>query len=181
MSINATSNQHHPPADVVFRPLDDGDVPAVEDLYRRMNEHDAYMRFFSARPKHLNTVAADTCRRIEGSYALGAFRDDRLLGIANYTRGPRPQTRARPDVEIAMTVDHSVQAHGIGTGLLEHLAAHARSTGIRWMTAEILAENRLMLQVLRDVGLAHRLRLDGTTMTLEIDLQGGDLADPAAV
>ncbi|ORM36790.1 GNAT family N-acetyltransferase [Williamsia sp. 1135] len=181
MSAKATHGRHIPPADIHFRDLDHDDVPAVEDLYRRMNEHDSYMRFFGARPKHLNTVAEYTCRRAEGSYAVGAFRDDRLLGIANYVRGPRPQTRPHPDVEIAITVDHSVQAHGIGTDLLEHLAAHARSAGIRWMTAEVLAENSLMIRVLRDVGLSHHLHLDGTTMTLEIDLQGGDLKEPAAI
>ncbi|OZG29537.1 N-acetyltransferase [Williamsia sp. 1138] len=178
---NAPSPGHRPPADVVFRDLDESDIPAVEDLYRSMNEHDAYMRFFGARPKHLHTVAAYTCRRLEGSYALGAFRGERLLGIANYIRGPRPQTRPHPDVEIAITVDHSVQARGIGTGLLEHLVAHARSAGIRWLTAEILAENSLMIGVLRDIGLTHELHLDGTTMTLEIDLHAGDLDDSACV
>lgn len=181
MNTGAAPLRHRPPADVHFRDLDHDDVPAVEDLYRRMNQHDAYMRFFGARPKHLNTVAEYTCRRTEGSYAVGAFRGDRLLGIANYVRGPRPQSRPHPDVEIAITVDHSVQAHGIGTGLLEHLAAHARSAGVRWMTAEVLAENSLMIRVLRDVGLAHRLHLDGTTMTLEIDLQGEDLREPAVI
>ena len=165
-------------SDVSIRALTQEDVPAVEQLYAHMNEHDAYMRFFGARPKHLRALAEYTCRQDDGDCALGAFRDDHLLGVANYVRGPLAQNRTRSDVEIAIIVDHNAQSHGIGSALLTRLAAHARAAGIRWMTAEVLAENSLMLQVIRELGLGHRLHLDGSTMSLDIDLKAGDLAAP---
>ncbi|MDH6291016.1 GNAT superfamily N-acetyltransferase [Rhodococcus opacus] len=57
-------------------------------------------------------------------------------------------------VEFALVVDHEYQSHGIGTMLLTRLVDAARAHGIDRMTAEVLAQNTLMLEVIRDRGWA---------------------------
>ena len=48
------------------------------------------------------------------------------------------------------------QGRGIGSVLLEHLAAAARESGVRRFQAVVLAENRAMMRVFREAGLRGR-------------------------
>jgi GNAT superfamily N-acetyltransferase len=66
------------------------------------------------------------------------------------------QTRAEVAVEVA---DH-LHACGLGTELLERLAAAAEERGVTQFVAEVLPENRLMLDVFRD-GFDARVVLHG--------------------
>jgi hypothetical protein len=54
--------------------------------------------------------------------------------------------------------------------LLTRLVEAARAHGIERMTAEVLAQNTVMLEVIRDRGWAHALRREGTTLHLDLDL-----------
>jgi GNAT superfamily N-acetyltransferase len=69
--------------------------------------------------------------------ALGAFRGDTLLGVAqSLALGDDPLA-----AEVALAVAHAEQAHGVGTLLLEHLASLARRRGVRRFVADVLQEN----------------------------------------
>jgi GNAT superfamily N-acetyltransferase len=61
------------------------------------------------------------------------------------------ETRA----EVAVEVADRLQDHGLGTILLERLTAIAEERGITQLVAEVLPENRLMLDVFRDGFDAH--------------------------
>lgn len=52
-----------------------------------------------------------------------------------------------------MLIDDTVHGRGLGMLLLEHLAAGAVEHGVRALVADVLAENRAMIQVLNDLGL----------------------------
>ena len=54
--------------------------------------------------------------------------------------------------EVAFLVDEESQGQGLGSLLLEHLAAACRNRGIRRFVAEVLAENRAMLGVFLAAG-----------------------------
>ena len=164
---------------VVVRYLDSTDGAAVQDLHERMDQHDSYMRFFGARPKHFEDLAESLCRQDREHCALGAFVGGTLVGVANYVR-PADQAGAdAPLVEFAMVVDHDYQSHGIGTMLLDNLVDAARAHGIKRMTAEVLAVNTLMLEVIRDHGWAHALRCDRTTLHLDLGLDADDTSATA--
>ncbi len=47
----------------------------------------------------------------------------------------------------------AVQAHGLGTLLLEHLASVARHREVRRFVAEVLAQNQRMIHLIADAGL----------------------------
>ena len=99
------------------------------------------------------------------NYAVGAFKGDQLIGVANYVRLGESDS-----AEFAVAVAHKDHLHGVGTALLRHLADVARRRSIRIFTADVLAENALMLQVLRDLGWQCTKRFDGSVLRVRIHL-----------
>jgi Acetyltransferase (GNAT) family len=82
------------------------------------------------------------------SYAIGAFDAGRLIGVANYVVAKDDPHAA----EVAIAVAHDDHRAGVGTALFKQLGQIAASHGIRCFTADVLAENNLMRQVVRDIG-----------------------------
>ncbi|MFK0246063.1 GNAT family N-acetyltransferase [Amycolatopsis azurea] len=146
---------------VTVRRLRAEDFEAVLDLHRRLDERDRYLRFFTAHPGRLDLLSR---LAIEGP-GLGAFRGDDLIGIAHY----RPWSDGDA-AEVALVVDHAVQAHGVGTLLLEHLVSLALAQGIHRFVALVLAENTRMIQVFSDLGLPCVIGRGGPELDVEVDL-----------
>lgn len=84
------------------------------------------------------------------------------VGVARYVRVPEDPTRA----EVACTVLDGWQHRGVGTALVERLAARARAAGIERCTALILLGNeparRLLAHVADEVG----EQRDGATLDI---------------
>ncbi len=74
--------------------------------------------------------------------------------------GPLRPGRPRDDAEVAFNVADAHHGRGLGSVLLEHLAAAARERGIRHFTAEVLPHNHRMLTVFREAGYAVRQHLE---------------------
>ena len=102
--------------------------------------------------------------------ALVAELGDDLIAVARYDRWP-----GRDEAEVAFTVDDAHHGRGIATLLLEHLAAVARSHGLRRFTAEVLPDNRPMLGVFRRAGFEVHNEFSGGV----IDVRLRHRADPA--
>jgi GNAT superfamily N-acetyltransferase len=79
--------------------------------------------------------------------ALVAEIDDQLAAVARYDR--RPGTDR---AEVAFVVADAYQQLGLGTFLLERLAAAARDRGVAVFEAETLVRNELMREVFRHAG-----------------------------
>ncbi|MFZ2176370.1 MAG: GNAT family N-acetyltransferase [Rhodococcus sp. (in: high G+C Gram-positive bacteria)] len=164
--VITTNEAHH----VTVRRLGPEDRKAATDVYERLTERDAYLRFFGSRPKKLGKLIGSLCLQDEGHCAVGAFVDGRMLGVANYV--PPAGTVGVPvEVEFAIVVDHDEQLHGIGTLLLTRLTDEARRHGIQQLRAEMLAENTVVLQLLRDLGWSEALRREGSHICLDLRLQ----------
>ena len=71
--------------------------------------------------------------------------------------------------EIAFVGPDDAHGLGIATLLLEHLAAAARAARIRRFTADVLADNAPMLQVMRDAGFTVTRSNDQGVVTIEMD------------
>ncbi|WP_213572875.1 GNAT family N-acetyltransferase [Rhodococcus sp. USK13] len=153
---------------VTVRYLTADDRQAVRDLHERMSVHDAHLRFFGARPKHLDELAEAVCRRDYTHLALGAFDGDELVGVANYIVTDTSSGHIR--AEIALAVSGHEQRHGIGTELLRRLGVAAYQHGVTHLTAEILAENDLMLAVIAEQGWSHTLHREGAVVHFDLEL-----------
>ncbi|MDV8070896.1 GNAT family N-acetyltransferase [Rhodococcus sp. IEGM 1366] len=153
---------------LTVRYLTAGDRHAVQVLHEHMSGHDAHLRFFGPRPKHLEKLAEAICRQNDACLALGAFESAQLVGVANYVI--TETTTRHISAEIALAVVDNEQEHGIGTLLLRHLGNAAYQHGVTNLTAEILAENDQMLAVIEEQGWSNTLHHQGSLVHFDLTL-----------
>jgi RimJ/RimL family protein N-acetyltransferase len=149
---------------VLVRRLDAADIDAVIALHDALSDDERYLRFFTARPAYLKTLARKLTERSDNGYALGAFESGELIGVANYVVCHEDQT-----AEVAVVVAHNDHLRGVGTALLRWLSHIAHCNAIQRFVADVLVENRLMRNVLRDAGW-HTTSSDGNVLHVDIDL-----------
>ena len=82
--------------------------------------------------------------------------------------------------EVAFLVDDTLHGLGLGTLLLEHLAAAGRDRGLRRFVAEILAENSAMIGVFLDAGFALSRQTRDGALHVEMDTAASAAAVDAA-
>ncbi|BBZ12793.1 GNAT family N-acetyltransferase [Mycobacterium branderi] len=150
---------------VQLRRLCAGDASAVLALHQNLSDRDRLFRFFTLHPRHLDELVRQLTTQGDKQTAIGAFEDDRLIGVANFVVSDDPSV-----ADVAIVVTHEEHLHGVGTALLKHLAHLARSQGIQRFLADVMAENTLMLQVLSYFGWpSHRLDF-GSVLHVEVEL-----------
>jgi acetyl coenzyme A synthetase (ADP forming)-like protein len=133
---------------VHLRPIRPDDADGLLALHGRLSAESVYLRFFSPLPRPSpelleRFVNVDYSDRM----ALVAELGGDLIAVGRYDRLP-----SGDEAEVAFTVQDDQQGRGLGTILLEHLAAVAREEGIRWFRASTLPQNRQMLDVFRSAG-----------------------------
>ena len=125
------------------------DADALLEFFSGLSEHSRYLRFHgfpALGPKLVEPLLAPDWQ--ERGALLGSL-DGRIVAVANWVRLRDPRA-----AEIAFAVDDEFQRRGIGTRLLEQLAARAGDAGIEEVVAEVLHENDKMLGVFRNAGFA---------------------------
>jgi acetyl coenzyme A synthetase (ADP forming)-like protein len=149
-----------------------GDREALRAFHARLSPETVYFRYFSAKPR-LSERFVDAFTRVdpENHLVLFAIAGEEIVGMASYHR------LARGDAaEVAFVVDDAHQGRGIGTVLLEHLAAIARRHGLHRFVADMVPGNRKMLAVFRDSGLAREHRLEGGVAHLAFPIEPTETA-----
>jgi acetate---CoA ligase (ADP-forming) len=134
-----------------LRPPTTADSEALLDFYRALSSQSLHRRFhgFPNLIPQLVESLLDPDWTERGAL-LGALADEdgeRIVAIGNYVRLRDPSL-----AESAFAVADSEQGRGIGTRLLERLAARAAGVGIERFVAEVLHENRSMLGVFERAG-----------------------------
>ena len=134
---------------VHVRPIEPDDAPAIVATHSRFSERTRYLRYFSPYPRiperdlHRFTNVDHLDRE-----AFVVEQGDRIVAIGRYDR----LGTGSPDAEVAFVVEDALQGRGIGSVLIEFLAAAARKTGIERFVAEVLPTNATMLRVFADAG-----------------------------
>jgi acyl-CoA synthetase (NDP forming)/RimJ/RimL family protein N-acetyltransferase len=131
------------------RQMQPEDGPAVVALHSRFSERTRYLRYFSPYPR---IPARDLERFTNVDHhdreAFVVELGDELIAIGRYER----LGAAATDAEVAFVVEDAHQGRGLGSVLLEHLAAAAREEDITRFVAEVLPTNSTMLRVFADAG-----------------------------
>ncbi|MEV7226327.1 GNAT family N-acetyltransferase [Polymorphospora sp. NPDC051019] len=132
-----------------LRPITPDDAAAIVAMHSRFSERTRYLRYFSPYPR---IPERDLHRFVHVDHhdreAFVVVSGDRIVAVGRYERlGP-----AAGDAEVAFVVEDAHQGRGIGSVLLEHLAAAAREAGMRRFVAEVLPVNAAMLRVFSDAG-----------------------------
>lgn len=157
MSTTAVRPPEPPGADVLaadgdiirLRPVMPDDAAGLADLHARGSADSLRNRFFGA--PGAGTLTTEVSRLLrppaDDHDVVVAEQDGTLIGVASYER----TSEADRSAEFAVFVDEAHHGRGIGTLLLEHLAASARRRGVTELVGEVMAGNAAMLRVAADL------------------------------
>ncbi|GIG41006.1 GNAT family N-acetyltransferase [Cellulomonas phragmiteti] len=159
-----------------LRPIRPDDADALQAFHVAQSERSTYLRFFASLERlpdrdlerlvtvdHVTRVALVA---VSGSPEAGT--PERILGVARYDL-VEPET-----AEVAFNISDAHQGKGLGSVLLEHLAAAARERGVRRFVAEVLPQNGRMLAVFKDAGYAVRQRTEDGVVQVGFDIDPTD-------
>ncbi|NDO89041.1 GNAT family N-acetyltransferase [Cellulosimicrobium composti] len=160
------------------RPIRPEDADALQRFHVGQSERSTYLRFFAPMERlserdlerfthvdHADRVALVAVRPRDGAPdAAPGDADEDIIGVARFDRtGPA-------EAEVAFNIADSAQGRGLGSVLLEHVAAAARERGVRRFTAEVLPQNGKMLAVFREAGYDVHQQMDDGFVQVSVDL-----------
>ena len=151
---------------VHIRPIRPSDSQGLADFHRSLSRETIYLRFFAPYPELTERdlhrfTHVDHVDRV----ALVATIADQLVGVGRYDRVDEGEA------EVAFVVHDDHQGRGLGSVLLEHLAAAARERGISRFVAEVLPTNRRMLATFHEAGYETSARLEDGVVLLSFAIE----------
>lgn len=167
----------HWEADVVLRdggtahvrPIRPGDADALQAFHVGQSQRSTYYRFFATLERLSDGELArftnvDHHDRVAFVAVTAEDDTERIIAVARYDRtGPAT-------AEVAFNVSDRHHGRGLGSVLLEHLAAAAQERGVRRFTAEVLPQNGRMLAVFREAGYEVHQQLDDGIVWVSFDI-----------
>ncbi len=144
-----------------LRPIRPGDAEALQAFHVAQSPESIYLRFFAPMPRLSDRDLARFTRVDHvDRVAIVAVVGGLIVGVGRFDR-------TEPRVaEVAFNISDSHQGRGLGSVLLEHLAAAALERGIQRFEAEVLPQNRRMVGVFRDAGYEVSNRYDDGVISL---------------
>ena len=166
-------------AELAVRPIGPDDKAALQAAFQRMSPESRYRRFFAPltelSERDLTYLTEIDHHEHEALAAIEPAVG--IVGVARYVR------TGDGLAEAAIAVGDEWQHRGVGTGLLERLAARAREEGITHFVALVLAENRDALELFDQLAVGgSRERQEDGNLELLIELpepgalEGSELA-----
>jgi RimJ/RimL family protein N-acetyltransferase/predicted CoA-binding protein len=153
-----------------LRPPTAADTDALTDFLRGLSERSLYLRFHgvpTVRPALVEPfLDPDWVERGALVGTLAGEGAERIIALASYARLRDPAV-----AEVAFTVADEHQRRGIGTRMLEQLAARAAGVGIERFVAEVIADNAPMLRVFEDAGFGVSRALDRGTFEVAFPIE----------
>jgi acyl-CoA synthetase (NDP forming)/RimJ/RimL family protein N-acetyltransferase len=148
-----------------LRPIRAEDVEDLQRFHQSQSAESVYLRFFAPMPElsqrdlhrftHVDHVDRVALVITIGGQIRGVGRYDRVEGET---------------AEVAFTISDPHHGRGLGSVLLEHLAAAARENGVHQFVAEVLPQNRKMIAVFRDAGYEVNHRYEDGVISLSFHI-----------
>jgi acyl-CoA synthetase (NDP forming)/RimJ/RimL family protein N-acetyltransferase len=158
------------------RPIRPDDADGLRRFHAAQSEESIYLRFFA--PIRMLSDA-DVHRFTHVDYtdrvALVATMREDIIGIGRYDRIDDHSA------EVAFNISDLYQGKGIGSVLLEHLAAIAQELGLTRFTAEVLPQNRKMLAVFSDAGYEVSRHIEDGVVEVGFDIEPTDRSKAVAM
>jgi acetyltransferase len=144
---------------VAVRPVAPADVVLLADLLCRLSESALRLRYMTPRAPVAEALWSEAARMARGhtedhtTLVVVAQRGaiDEAIAVAELIRDAQTPTVG----EIALIVRDDQQSQGIGSLLLWQLVCAAQRSGITYLHAEMLAENKAMLRLIQELDLPY--------------------------
>ncbi len=148
-----------------IRPIQPSDREALARFHESLSAETVYYRFFAPYPR-LTDKDLDRFTTVDHTdrVAFVAVMAGEIIGVGRYDRIDRAEA------EIAFVISDDHQGRGLGSILLEHLAAAARERGITRFVAEVLPSNRRMLATFEEAGYKPTQAMDEGVVKLHFDI-----------
>lgn len=149
-----------------LRPIRPQDAADLTRFHGQLSDQTIYFRFFAPHPR----LSDAELRRFTGvdhhdRVALIVIMRGHIVGVGRYDRIEHDQA------EVAFVIRDDHQGLGIGSLLLEHLAAAARENGIGRFVADVLPGNARMLATFRYAGFEVAQGYDDGVVSLSLDIE----------
>jgi len=160
---------------LLLRPVKMGDEPLMKDFFYALSSQSMYRRFMSARMdmphKRLQEFGiVDYANRMMILAIVEGDNRETIAAIGQYEINEKMHT-----AEVALVVKDEYQNMGVGHDLLSYLTRLARRRGLLGFTAEVLLENRPMLNLFKNMGFDMEKRSEEGVYELRMtfrDLEG---------
>ncbi|GAA2553631.1 acyl-CoA synthetase (NDP forming)/GNAT superfamily N-acetyltransferase [Neomicrococcus aestuarii] len=149
-----------------IRPITPQDAAGLEALHAGQSETSIYLRFFTYKAR-LTEKELKRFTEVDhkSRVALIVERSNAIIGVGRYDRLDDPE-----EAEVAFNISDAFQGQGLGSILIEHLAAAARENGIERFSAEVLPENRKMITVFNETGFDVKRHFDDGVVMVEFPI-----------
>jgi len=153
-------------AAIRIRAIRGDDQERLHEHFRGLSEKSVYFRFMGIR----RDLSAQDLKRLteldfKSHVGLAATLTEngreRFIGVGRYICENDPHR-----AEVAFAILDEFQGRGIGTLLLEHLRRIAEANGVTEFEADVLGENRQMLEVFAHMGFESQRSLDSGVVHL---------------
>jgi N-acetylglutamate synthase-like GNAT family acetyltransferase len=129
---------------ITIRALRNGETSVVQAVFDRLGPRSRLLRFGGAKNVLLPSDLEQLARIDANRHALVAVADGEPIGIARLVRDG-------DTAEVAFAVADEWQGRGVGTVLVDRLAADARAAGIRQLVATVSGSNPSSLALLQRI------------------------------
>ncbi len=145
---------------VTIRAIRPEDEPAMVRFHETLSDRSVYFRYFH----HMSLGARVTHERLTRICFIDYDRemvlvveskDSEIIAVGRLTR-----EWSSSEAEFALLVSDAWHEHGLGTELLSRLVLLARHEGITQVNGDILAENRAMQDICRQLGFQLRYSVE---------------------
>lgn len=149
-----------------LRPITPGDGDALRAFHAGLSARTVYFRFFAAKPELTDAdVEYFTHVDHQARVAFVALDRDDIIGVGRF------DALGDGQAEVAFLIRDDMQGQGLGSVLLEHLAAAARERGVTRFVAEVLPANSRMLSTFRAAGYALTQEREEDVIAVGFDIE----------
>lgn len=151
------------------RPIRPDDADGLRRFHAGQSEESIYLRFF-APIRELSDRDVERFTHIDyhERVALVVTLREEIIGIGRY------DVVSPGSAEVAFNISDHHQGRGIGSVLLEHLAAIAQELGVGRFVAEVLPQNRKMLAVFSEAGYEVSRHIEDGIVSVSFDIHPTD-------
>lgn len=142
--------------ELLLRPIEPGDVAAMQRCFTRLSPEDIRRRFLHAMSELPTPMAERLCRidpAFETAYVL---MDEKAVPQEMRGVGRIYVDEAANSAEFSVLVERDWTRLGLGALLMQHLVDDCRRRGLHELWGYVLMENRPMLQLCKELGFVRR-------------------------